>query len=232
MRRNVRLLAVSRMQGGVCIAGVVDQPRQWVRLVKQRGPVTVADLRHGTGDTMHPLDLVTFNLIKRSPSPPHVEDWIADFAGTEAVQRPRSDRDRAKVLAELAELSPEEVLVTKSQSLVMIEPDEIDMIVFDPHGYNNTYKARLSFLLDGRKDRGEAKRSPGYPVTDIKLRGWGRRFRVRKVMNDSQLRQALRVERIYLVLGLARSLEGNNWPMVVGFHTVPDYSGAIDFSNP
>ncbi len=232
MKRNIRLLAVSRMQGGVCIAGIAEHSGSWVRPIRQMGYVTVADLQHGNGEQMVPLDLVGFNLVKRSPSPPHIEDWVVDFSAIESVDRPQSEKTRARLLAELAEPSPDDVLIHKTRSLVMIEPDQIDMTSFDPHAYGGTYKVRLSFSLNGQAYQGEAKKSPGYPVTDIRLRNWGRRYRTRKVLNDAQLRESLGVEKIYLVLGLARSMEGNNWPMVVGFHTVPDHAGKFDFSNP
>ena len=113
----------------------------------------------------------------------------------------------------------------------MVEPDEITSVSFDPHSYDGSYKVRLAFSLGGRAYQGEA-RTPGYPCTDLRLRNWGRRFRSRKVLNDRLIRSGLGVRRIFLVMGLARSLEGNHWPMVVGFHTCPDFSAEIDLSNP
>ena len=232
MNRSIRILAVSRMDGGVCVAGVEESSGRWIRPVKDYGSVLKTDLYDADGEVIEPLDLVTFNVIRRQPSPPHVEDRITAFdRPLEHEERPESDEERRTILASLSEGSPDDVLIRKTRSLVLVRPDEISMVSFDPNSFGK-YKVRLSFTLSGRAYQGEARSSPGYPVTDIRLRNWGRRYGTRKIMTGPQLRQALKVDEIDLVLGLARPMNGAIWPMDVGFHTVPDFDGSIDLKKP
>ena len=195
------------------------------------GQISKRDLIDANGQMLWPLDLVTLDFVRQSPNPPHVEDWITNFDQAPVIEQRPSEQQREAVLAGFAEASPDDVLLRKNRSLVLIEPDQITSVLFDLHSYDGSYKVRLSFSLGGCPYQGEA-RTLGYPCTDLRLRSWGRRFRSRRILNDSQLRSALAIERIFLVMGLARSLQGNHWPMVVGFHTCPDFSAEIDLSNP
>ena len=38
--------------------------------------------------------------------------------------------------------------------------------------------------------------------------------------------------RVWLALGTSRALDGRNWPLVVGVHTLPDYEADLDYTNP
>jgi hypothetical protein len=54
---------------------------------------------------------------------------------------------RRRVLEAATEPSPDPVLRDKSRSLVLVEPDRVERVVFDPSGYDGRYKVRLSFTL-------------------------------------------------------------------------------------
>lgn len=219
------------MAGGVCIAGIPRNSKRWVRPVRQSGQISKRDLFDANQQMLRPLDLVTFDLVRQSPNPPHVEDWATNFSQVPVIEQRPSERQREDVLGSLAEASPDDVLLRKSRSLVLIEPDQITSVSFDPLPFGGNYKVLLRFSLRGTQYDGEAK-TPGYPCTDLKLRNWGRRFKSRRVLGDRQLRDALGVKRIFLVMGLARWFNNNYWPMVVGFLTCPDFSAEIDLSNP
>jgi hypothetical protein len=177
------------------------------------------------------LDLVEFTLVKPIPSAPHFEDWLADFRRPIRVLSHPDVHVRQKVLEAAAESSPDPVLRDKKRSLVLVEPDRIETAVFDPSSYGK-YKVRLSFTLGHRSYQGESATEPGYPCTDLKLRAWGRRFRRRTELNDTGLRKLLQADRIFLAMGLTRPFKDNCWPMVVGFHTLPDFQASIDLKNP
>jgi hypothetical protein len=90
----------------------------------------------------------------------------------------------------------------------------------------------MEFSHRGTAYRGETKTRVGYPCTDLRLRRWGRGFRQPKILNDTQLRDLLGYERVFLVVGLAREYRGKCWPMIVGVHTHPDHPSQIDLAKP
>lgn len=221
---------MSRMDAGFCIAGVTEDFSSWIRPTRASGQISKFDLQDFRHRLINPLDLISFDLLRRQPSPPHTEDWAANFDTKPViVQRPTEDQ-RKVVLERAAESSPDPVLAKTTRSLVLVEPDEVVSLVFDPDSFGK-YRVRLSFSLAGKLYSGESK-TPGYSCTDLRLRNWGRRFSSRIDLDDRNIRRLLGVERVFLVLGLARWFNNNFWPMIVGFHALPDYSGVIDLSNP
>jgi hypothetical protein len=113
----------------------------------------------------------------------------------------------------------------------MIEADSV-RASFTPASGSKKSEIRMEFSHDGRMYSGEAQTRVGYPCTDLRLRRWGRRFRQPRNLSDVQMRSVLGYERVFVVLGLAREFRGKCWPMVVGFHTYPDYVAEIDLTNP
>ena len=218
------------MDAGFCVAGVSEDFSRWIRPTRESGQISGSDLQDVRSRPVQPLDLVSFDLLHNAPNAPHSEDWIANPGSRPVVVRRPSEDQRKAVLERATESSPAPVLAKTTRSLVLVEPDEIDSLVFDPDVFGK-YKVRLSFSLAGKPYRGEAA-TPGYPCTDIKLRNWGRRFRSRRELDAMSIRKLMGVERVFLVLGLARKFNNNYWPMIVGFHTLPDYPGVIDLSNP
>ncbi len=90
--QEILILAVTRMQAGVCLAGMTQEPDpvtglRWVRPVREYGHVLLGDITTPEGAVLRPFDVVEFSLLRPHPDPPHAEDWIADFR-----QRPRIAR--------------------------------------------------------------------------------------------------------------------------------------------
>jgi len=228
--RALWILALSRMDGGVCVAGVPDDLCSWIRPTTQTRRLSNSNVCDQAGNTIKPLDLVQFDLVKPIPTPPHVEDWLADFQHPVSVLGRADPAMRQKVLEGAAEPFPDPVLTHKKRSLVLVEPDRIERVVFDPSGYGGKYKVRLSFTMRGRF-YGGASSTPGYPCTDLKLRAWGRRFSTATVLDHAELRRLMGIRRVFLAIGLARWFQDNYWPMVVGFHTLPDFQASVNLSN-
>jgi hypothetical protein len=230
MQESVRLLAVSRMEKGFCVAGVAEGRTRWVRPIRPKNPIDSHDLLDASGRHVRSLDLVSFELVRPRPQTPHVEDWHTNFNRRPVIEQSPDDEQRLAVLERLREDALDVVLAKKSRSLVLIEPDALTA-TFEPPANGRNYSARISFSSDGVVYSGESA-TPGFPVTDLQFRRWGRRFGRRTELVDDQLKQALKAERIFLTIGLTRIYDGKHWPMVVGVHAWPDYECAIDFADP
>ena len=79
------LLAVTRMLGGICVAGMTTEPDpvtrlRWVRPVREHGHVLPGDVTCAGGRLFQPFDVVELSLVRPRPILPHAEDWIAEFA--------------------------------------------------------------------------------------------------------------------------------------------------------
>lgn len=218
------------MEEGLCLAGVPEDSCDWIRPVRPALHVTREDLIASDGRILSPLDLVELNLVQHKPDPPHVEDWITNFNRMPTIVTRPSDDEREAVLERASEGSIDTVIGRRERSLVLIEPDKVVWTLFDPVTYGR-YRVRLSFSLGGRQYVG-APEDPGYPCTDLKFRAWGRQFVERTTLDGDQLSGALGARRIFLAIGLTRLFEGSHWPLIVGVHTIPDYTATIDLANP
>ena len=239
--REVLIMAVTQMLSGVCTAGFVDQPHPasrlaWVRPVKQFGPLLLGDLTDAAGRLIEIGDVVALDLHQPRPQPPHAEDWICDFV----YHRPRllrqlANERRARFLAAHVDHLPGEVLgPVPTRSLCLLRPDHV-WASFTLDSYSGKYEARLGFQLAGLDD--DADRSPrGLPVTDVKWRALGRRWLGedggnRLALDGDALAERLPSGEVYLAVGLSRTYQGQNWPLVIGVHTMPDYQAAVDVDN-
>ena len=235
------IMAVTQMLSGVCTAGFIHQAHPtshlaWVRPVKEFGPLLPGDLTDAAGRFVEIGDVVALDLHRPRPQPPHAEDWICDFI----YHRPRLLRQltgerRACFLADHVDRAPAEVLGSEpTRSLCLLRPDWVSAsFSLDP--YSGKYDARLSFQL-ADLDHGAAGPPRGLPVTDVKWRALGRRWLGedggnRLALDGDALAERLPAAEVYLAVGLSRSYQGREWPLVIGVHTVPDYQAAVDVEN-
>jgi hypothetical protein len=255
-KENILILAITRMHSGVCLAGInlkthlwerfiphflargiAPKTYHWVRPVKSYGTLQLDDLMDASGKTISNFDVVRMNLLSWHPNRPHMEDWIVDFNREKPVILTNvSESHRAELLDSLLDNSPDEVLQSPpSRSLCLIKPDKIYKVIFDPGTRYGNYEARIIFSFAGQDYLG-TPRSPGLPCTDLKFRALGKRLLDKKAdtinLSGGQLKELIHFERVYLAIGLGREYKGKNWPMVLGFHTIPDYIAYIDFSSP
>ena len=237
--QELLILAVTKMLGGVCIAGMTTEPDpvtglSWVRPVREFGHVLLGDITTPDQVVLRPFDVVRCNLIRPHPDPPHTEDWIADFVH----QRPRVARRlegerRAGFLEKQQDSAPLQVLQGKQRSLCLIKPSWVEgCFHLDPP--SGDFDARLAFGLDGRT-YGGAHAKGGLSVTDLKWRALGRAWVApaggRREFGTSDLEAEFGIGQIYLVVGLTRSFQGSFWPIIVGVHTAEDYQASVDYDN-
>jgi hypothetical protein len=236
---EVLILAVTKMLGGVCIAGMTADRDpvtglRWVRPVRDYAHVLLGDITTADGQVLSPFDVVALNLLQPRPSPPHTEDWITDFVRIRPciIRRPEGLR-RAHFLRKHLDTAPQEVLEGQQRSLCLLKPEWLKGR-FRLDEYSGQFEARLAFGANGRTYRGSYAQG-GVPVTDLKWRALGRAWLPKQggwaefVMDDLEAR--LGVQEVYLAVGLSRPYQGACWPMVIGVHTVPDYEAMVDYDN-
>lgn len=238
------IMAMTRMQSGICTAGYLNEPHptsvlQWVRPVKEFSSLLLGDMTCADGQVVEIGDVVALNLLSLRPDPVHVEDWLTDFVR----RRPRLLRrlegeKRAAFLEKHVDHDPAEVLIQQTRSLCLLRPEQV-WANFSLDTYSGKYEARIGFRLENLL-HAHSSRARGIPVTDLKWRALGRcwlaegaasREIVRVSLDHDALHERLEAEAVYLSIGLSRPFREQMWALVVGVHPVPDYTATIDYGN-
>jgi hypothetical protein len=236
---EVLILAVTKMVGGICIAGMTTEPDpvtglRWVRPTCEHGHVRLGDITTAGQQILQPFDVVALNILRPRPQPPHIEDWVADFVR----QRPRIVRRlegarRASFLSRYLDQAPEQVLESQHRSLCLVKPDSVSGC-FRLDGYSGHFEARLAFGVRGRMYRGSPGKG-GLPVTDLRWRALGRAWLPETggwtEFDAGDLEARFDIQDLFLAVGLTRSFRGRFWPIVVGVHTCPDFEASVDYVN-
>lgn len=233
------ILAVTRMVGGMCIAGMTTESDavtglRWVRPTREFGHVLLGDITTASGRVLQPFDVANLALLRPDPDPPHVEDWLTDFVHQrpEILRRLEGDK-RARFLAKHTDTAPQQVLTNQERSLCLVKPDWITG-QFHLDKYSGQLDARLSFGLGRHRVLGSTARG-GISVTDLRWRSLGRAWLGDQAgwteFDDGDLESRLGVTETYLALGLTRAFRGEHWAIAVGVHTVPDFDVSVDYDN-
>jgi hypothetical protein len=236
--KEVLLLAVTKMLGGVCLAGMTADPDpvtrlRWIRPVRDYGHILLGDITTMDGQLLRPFDVVQLSLLRPQADPPHSEDWIADFRRRPQVVRRLEGERRAHFLRTYQDGDPCQVLRNGQRSLCLVKPQWIKGC-FRLDAYSGHFDARLSFGLDGRRYLGSHAKG-GLAVSDLRWRALGRSWLphdggwVDFDMGDLEARFG--IQELYLAAGLTRSFRGAFWPIVIGVHTVPDFEADVDYDN-
>jgi hypothetical protein len=222
---TILILAVTRMRGGVCVAGMTTEPDpitglRWVRPVKQHSALLAGDIHYVDGALMRIGDVVAWRVGGARPNPPHVEDVLVDpVRDTPRLLRRLDPVRLARFCAEHVDRAPDDVLIHETRSLCLARPAAVEAW-WSYDSYNGHYDARMAFRVGGF-DSGER----GVAVTDLAWRALGRAWldgAERLRLGDAALRE--RIGDIYLTVGRGRTFEGRRWPLVVGVHAagLPD----------
>jgi hypothetical protein len=237
--QEVLILAVTKMLGGVCIAGMTSEPDdvtrlRWVRPIRDHGHVLLGDITTVDNVVLCPFDVVEFHFLRPCPTVPHTEDWITDFVRRRPrIARRLEDERREGFLRTYLDTAPHQVLANQQRSLCLVKPEWVNgCFRLDP--YSGRFDARMAFGLGGRIYRGSYAQG-GLSVTDLKWRALGRAWLPQQggwtEFEDGDLEVRFGIQEIYLAVGLTRSFEGSFWPIVVGVHTLPDYQATVDYDN-
>jgi hypothetical protein len=200
--------------------------------VREFDTLLLGDMTDADGRLVQCSDVIELELQKPRPDPPHVEDWVTDLIR----HRPRllrrlEDEKRASFFLEYLDRMPEEVLVSHTRSLCLVQPERV-WASFSLDTYSGKYEARMGFLLPGDANHPRATSRRGVSVTDLKWRAVGRAWLGEKggrlALDHEALVERLEADAIYLTVGLSRNWQGDYWPLVVGVHVVPDYEAMVD----
>jgi hypothetical protein len=236
---EVLVLAVTKMLGGVCIAGMTAEPDRvtglrWVRPVRDHEHVLLGDITTRGGIVLRPFDVAEFGLLSPHPSPPHTEDWLTDFVHHRpSVVRRLEGKRRIDFLRRHLDTAPLQVLEGQQRSLCLIKPDWIQGC-FRLDAYSGQFEARLAFGLGKVSYRGSQAKG-GISVSDLRWRALGRAWSAESQggteFDAGALKSHFGIEELYLAVGLTRPYEGRCWPLIVGVHTEPDYPAIVDYQN-
>ncbi len=232
-KRDVLIMALTRMRAGVCAAGFIKEPGsphklRWVRLVREADTVLPSDVTDVSGTLISCGDVVSFNLLQSRRRPPHIEDWITDFVYQRPViLRHLEEKKRRRLLETYLDTAPEEVLLQQNRSLCLVHPQDV-WAQFSLDKVSGKLEARMGFTLADHKLEPRIGLPRGIPVTDLKWRALGHSWLAprggRLRLGKDELKNRLGTDIMpYLAVGLGRPYQGRCWPLVVGVHVVPDY---------
>ncbi|MBI2875315.1 MAG: hypothetical protein HYY20_00345 [Candidatus Tectomicrobia bacterium] len=234
--KDLVILAVTKMHGGVCTAGI-DVDGTWVR------PVRSTARRVGECDTITdycllPIDffhggqshLVNGGVSRiwlTSPVPvrPHIEDWMLDPQQKPRLLRKLSEAEQAEFFARHCDPDLSVLVPDAERSLGLFLPDAFTFS-FSLNRSGTDIGVRAAFTIGGRS-------FSNIGCTDLRLRALGRRLLERSAGIPRTLGQADFERRgkrsTYLALGLSRRYHGQHWLIVVGVHTLPELDVPIDY---
>lgn len=235
---EITTLAITKMHGGVCTAGI-DEAGRWVRPVRHlseqalRGTgasdysLLPIDFFHGGKSHLVNLGVTRFYLTQHAPNPPHVEDWIIDSRTKPELLKKLSPPEQQEFLGSNTEPGLSRLLPAPEASLCLIRPENFSFL-FRAAPSGDDVSVRSSFTA-GRDNLSDIA------CTDLRMRALGRSMLSGK---DSETELRLREEdfwrrgksAIYLAVGLSRLYQGRHWLLVVGVHSIPELEVEIDYA--
>ena len=235
--KEITILALTKMHGGVCTAGI-DAGGAWVRPVRphatHRSEVEAVtdycllplDFFHGGVSHLVNLGVTRFQFTSHTPQPPHTEDWTMDLARKPQLIRKLSAEEQEQFLAEHVESGLPLLDDEGRRSLALIKPDRFSFS-FGMNKSGDDVSVRASFAV-GDVQIGDAG------CTDLRMRALGRKLLepaggARRSLNDEDFQQRGK-QATYLSVGLSRPFQGKHWLILVGVHSVPELAIEIDFA--
>lgn len=234
--KDITVLAVTKMHGGVCVAGV-DTAGEWVRPVRverkrDSGGITdycllPLDFFHGGKSHLVNMGVTRVWLDRHQPSPPHSEDWTLDLDHKPEIIRKLSFDEQEEFLRTHGESDLSILRADGPRSLGLFQAESFSFtFALNKTGDDITVRARFRAGKEELSDVG---------CTDLRMRALGRRLlenhEGRSVtMTEMDFRR--RGKRItYLAVGLSRLYRGKHWPILVGVHSLPEMEVIVDYAN-
>jgi len=236
--KDVTILALTKMHGGVCAAGI-DADGRWVRPVRprteQRHPrecvsdftLLPLDFFHGGKSHLVNLGVTRFWFADASPHPPHVEDWTMDLRHKPEHLGKLSAEEQAQFLATHAENDLAPLCRRHERSLMLVQPDGFSFS-FRLNQTGEDVSVRASFDVGG-----ESYTDVG--CTDLRMRALGRKLLEKAAdgsasLTDADFRRHGK-QATYLTLGLSRLFQNKHWLILVGVHSLPELAVEIDYNH-
>ncbi|MBW2976247.1 hypothetical protein KY347_02265 [Candidatus Woesearchaeota archaeon] len=236
---ELTILAVTKRDYGVCIAGIGEK-LSWVRPIKNR-ILVLDDIKLNRGVYLSNSCVYTVSAKKSGCKGHQSENYLIDEKEPISYLKKLGDAERNELFSKLSEnllitSNPNQgvckLLKEKNRSLILLGPVTIDAVELSQ---DDNIHARIDFSIGQIKIKNQNFKS--LPCTDFKFLSFSKD--ILKEQNTSylrldgnDLRDLLKVEKFFIALGLTAELyRGDYWPMVIGVHTIPDYTQEIDYSN-
>jgi hypothetical protein len=235
--KELTILALTRMHGGVCTAGV-DGDGQWARPVRPHAEsspryegvtdycLLPIDFFHGGRSHLVNLGVTRFWFAAHTPQPPHTEDWTMDLTRKPQLIRKLANEEQESFLAARVEEGLPLLDGDGRRSLALIKPDSFSFS-FGMNRTGDDVSVRASFKVGatGIDDVG---------CTDLRMRALGRKLLEKSggeksMLSDGDFRRHDK-QSTYLTIGLSRPFQGKHWLILVGAHTIPELTVEIDFA--
>jgi hypothetical protein len=235
--KEITVLAITKMHGGVCTAGI-DSAGIWVRPIRKpsvtethRTAITdycllPMDFFHGGRSHLVNLGVTSLHLIGPHREPPHIEDWALDTAMKPEFVRKLSETEQAQFLASHAKRNLITLDPLQACSLALVRPIEFSFRFLENAAKDDVVvRAALRVGEQEFKDVG---------CTDLRMRALGRSLLAGSKSEPVELTRGDFERRgkqaTYLAVGLSRLYQGKHWPLVVGVHTIPEMDVEIDYA--
>ena len=238
-KMELTVLAVTKREYGVCIAGV-DKKLNWVRPVKNR-ILVLDDIKLNDGVYLSNSCVYNLSAKKAGSKGYQSENYLIDEKEPIRYFKKLRDAERNEIFSKLSENSlimsnPNhdicKLLKEKNRSLILLGPVTIDSVELSQ---DDNVHARFDFSIGQIKIKNQNLRS--LPCTDLKFLSFAKGLLEEQNtsylrLNGDDLKDLLKVEKFFIAVGLTAELyRGDYWPMVIGVHTVPDYTQKTDYDN-
>lgn len=237
---NITILAVTRKLNGICIAGV-NEDLKWIRPTINK-PFNPEDLKLDNGKYVSISNIYAFEFIKHAPEPPQTENYLVDKSKVIKHIKKLNEDERLDLFENLSEnigsnaMDITTYLKRNNRSLIMLGPVKIVSVHIEE---KNDKKPRIICTLGSSYIRNQIGKT-ALRCTDLKFRALAKRLLKEKKLNaltGEKLQDILGFEKVFVTIGLTQPFQppGHNkedyWPMIIGFHTVPDYKQEIDYDD-
>lgn len=233
------MLAVTRKVNGICIAGVANDLK-WVRPVKNH-ILNLEDIKSDK-DYLSTSKVYDFSFIKHIPTLPQTENYLIDEAKQITYVKTLTENERLALFQRLQEnsliisnreLDTAAVLKNNKRSLIFLGPVTIESVHMR---YENSYmkSPKITFKINSLPVKNQ--KGNDLSCTDLKFRAFAKDLLKKEkltslTLTGNQLQEMLKFEQIFVAIGLTGKFRDEYWPMVIGFHTVPDYKQEVDYDN-
>ena len=236
---KLTILAVTKREYGVCIAGV-DEKLNWVRPVKNR-ILVLNDIKLNGAVYLSNSCVYNFSVKKDGVTGYQTENYLIEEKEPIGYLKRLGDAERNEIFSTLSEnslitsnpnLGVCKLLKEKNRSLILLGPVTIDSVELSQ---DDNIHVRFDFSIGQIKIKNQNLRS--LPCTDLKFLSFAKDLLDEQNttylrLNGEELKDLLKVEKFFIAVGLTAELYMEDyWPMVIGIHTIPDYTQKINYGN-